>query len=465
MLLRSAPAANSAVESASLSDRAIAQQLSAIQQQLEGDDYRSVSVARSLPDVDPLDMLAAGSDARMAYWQSGATGECLAAGGALEHYETAGPNRFAAVKAFVQTRGPISLGAAPPRFLTYFSFFDRVSDDYPFAAATVTLPEWMVIRERERCIGMVNVRLERSTDLDETLAQLERHFGQLMRGPIPPSSTAVAESRSYRSVVDASAFRASVTQVLEAISAHRLHKVVLAQAIDAIATVPLQPFEVLRRLRQAHPDCYVFAVKQGSQTFLGASPECLVRRQGQLAIADALAGSAPRGDTATRDDLLARQLLDSAKDRREHDTVVKAIACRLRGLGLVPDMALAPTLMQLPTIQHLYTPISTRVPEALHLLDLAAALHPTPAVSGAPAAAAGQYIQACEPFERGLYAAPLGWVDRSGNGEMAVAIRSAWLSDRRARLYAGAGIVSGSDPHKELQEIHLKLQALVAALA
>ncbi|MEO0852020.1 MAG: isochorismate synthase, partial [Cyanobacteria bacterium J06648_11] len=305
-----------------------------------------------------------------------------------------------------------------------------------------------------------------TTPLDCLVDRLERRFLDFERA----SRTSISRSRvrplTYHPVMDASAFRAAVGKALAAIAAQHLHKVVLARAIDAIASHPWQPFEVLRQLRRAYPDCYVFAVSgDRGQTFLGASPECLVRRQGTLASIDALAGSAPRGATSVDDDILAHQLLDSGKDRREHDWVVQTISARLKELGLAPDVARAPALMQLAAIQHLHTPITALVPDALHLLDLTAALHPTPAVAGAPAAVAGRCIEECEPFERGLYAAPLGWMDDRGNGEMAVAIRSALLSDRRARLYAGAGIVRGSDPDKELHEIQLKLQALVDALA
>lgn len=463
-MLRSAPS----IDLASLIE-SMAPRLRAMQQQL-GCESGWASIASSLPDVDPLDVLAAGNDNLQMYWHSGLMGESVAAGGTLDRYETEGENRFVTIKQFVQkqSRRFVELGRSPslaPRFFAQFSFFNRVSPDYTFPAASITLPRWMVIRTREGCQGTINIRLDRTTNLDKTLTQILRRFQQFDRSRFLLRAPLSDPSLTYEPVSHASSFRAGVDRVLTSIAARRLDKAVLARAVDAMSSRPLRPLEVLRQLRQAHPDCYVFAVTNDRhQTFLGASPECLVRRQGNRAISDALAGSAPRGKTFADDDILARQLLDSVKDRREHDMVVATIARRLRSLKLVPEVAVAPSLMQLPAIQHLHTPIAACVPTSLHLLDLVAALHPTPAVAGSPVSAAEEYIRACESFERGLYAAPIGWVDSNGNGEMAVAIRSGLLSDCRARLYAGAGIVRGSDPDKELHEIHLKLQALVEAL-
>ncbi|MEO1133063.1 MAG: isochorismate synthase, partial [Cyanobacteria bacterium J06639_1] len=443
----------------------LTRQLGAIQQHLGGRSV-IVSISRSLPDLDPLDILSSSNSSHKTYWQSGVAGEQVAAGGAIARHETAGTYRFASARQFAQQHSPIVLGNAKPRFFAQFSFFDRVGSDYPFPAASITLPEWTAIRSRGRCTGITNVRIDSETVLDRLVERIEQQFLQFERSPRKSFSRSGDRPLTFHPVADAAAFRTAVRHVLDAIANEYLHKVVLARAIDAIAPHPWQPLDVLRQLRQTYPDCYVFAVSgDRGQTFLGASPECLVRRQGNLASVDALAGSAPRGANSVDDDILGHQLLDSTKDRREHDWVVKAIATRLSDLGLTPDVARAPALLQLASIQHLHTPISAVVPDSLHLLDLTAALHPTPAVAGAPAAAATQHIQACEPFERGLYAAPIGWMDDRGNGEMAVAIRSALLSDRRARLYAGAGIVRGSDPDKELHEIQLKLQALVDALA
>ena len=185
-------------------------------------------------------------------------------------------------------------------------------------------------------------------------------------------------------------------------------------------------------------------------------------RDGQLKTG-ALAGSAPRGKTTSEDAVLAQCLLASVKEQHEHQVVSQFICQQLAQLGLNPQLSPV-RLLQLSNIQHLQTPIQATVPDDIHLLDVVEALHPTPAVAGMPRAIACDYIRQYEAFERSLYAAPIGWVDHHGNGEFAVGIRSALLNGCHARLFAGAGIVEGSDPDRELAEVQLKLQALMQAL-
>jgi menaquinone-specific isochorismate synthase len=177
-----------------------------------------------------------------------------------------------------------------------------------------------------------------------------------------------------------------------------------------------------------------------------------------------LAGSAPRGKTTDEDAELANRLLTSEKERREHRVVIDFITQRLSQLGLHPEILSQPKLLQLLNIQHLWTPIQAQLPADVNPLEIVAQLHPTPAVAGAPTEIAQEEIRHYETFNRSLYAAPLGWIDSRGDSEFIVGIRSALIDDCRARLYAGAGIVAGSDPEKELAEIQLKLQALLKAL-
>lgn len=184
-------------------------------------------------------------------------------------------------------------------------------------------------------------------------------------------------------------------------------------------------------------------------------------------VTDALAGSAPRGKTPEEDAINADRLLKSEKERHEHSLVIDFITQQLLKLGLFPQVVNfqgTPRLRQLSNIQHLWTPIQALVPSHVHPLQIIAHLHPTPAVAGESRLDAMKQIRRYESFERGLYAAPLGWVDTSGNCEFIVGIRSALIDGNRARLYAGAGIVAGSDPSKELAEIQLKFQALLKAL-
>lgn len=226
-----------------------------------------------------------------------------------------------------------------------------------------------------------------------------------------------------------------------------------------------QPLRILNRLRSDYPNCHIFSLQNTSGTSLiGATPERLVGVRGGAYRTEAIAGSAGRDADAGVDARLARELLCSEKDLREHQHVVASICRRLGSLGIEPPNTEAPGLLVLPNVQHLRTPIEGTLPEGRHILDLAEVLHPTPAVGGSPRGPALADIAAWEPFSRGLFAGLTGWFDFRGNGDFAVAIRSALVRGKRARLFAGAGIVEGSDPGAELRETSIKMQALLRCI-
>jgi len=230
--------------------------------------------------------------------------------------------------------------------------------------------------------------------------------------------------------------------------------VVVADTVIPVATV-------LGRLRALYPACRVFSV----DGFVGASPEMLVARHGTEVVAHPLAGTVARSGDPEADARFAAQLLGSHKEREEHALVVDTVAEVLRRHCRALDVAAEPTVVPFRNVSHLGTRLHGRLREpAASALDLAAALHPTPAVAGTPTEEALAYIAEVEKLDRGHYAGPVGWVDAHGDGEFAVGIRSAEIEGNRARLFAGVGIVAESDPEAELLETQLKLQALLAAL-
>lgn len=238
----------------------------------------------------------------------------------------------------------------------------------------------------------------------------------------------------------------------------------LATALDLDYGSRLNVAHCLQRLRQQYGDCYLFSWGNGQgDCFVGASPERLLSLHNQQLVTDALAGSAPRDVDVQGDRQLGQELLHNPKELREHQAVLDYLLQRLRALGLSPQ-ASSLKLLKLANIQHLWTQIQAPLPPHIHPLALVQQLHPTPAVAGVPVAIAEDLIRRHETFDRNLYAAPLGWLDSEGNAEFIVGIRSALLSRNRARLYAGAGIVAGSDPLKEVAEIELKLQTLWRSL-
>jgi menaquinone-specific isochorismate synthase len=257
------------------------------------------------------------------------------------------------------------------------------------------------------------------------------------------------------------AWRASVALALEAIAAGRLDKVVLAREALVEAERPFPRVALLRRLRsRAGAEAFVYA----SGGLVGASPELLVSRRGRVATSRPMAGTVPRGATAAAEARGLARLTGSDKEAVEHRLVVDAVT---EGLAKVADrVEVAPAeVVRLATVAHLATEVTAALTEPLpSALELAGLLHPTPAVGGCPRDAAMAAIAALEPFDRGRYAGPVGWVDAAGDGEWAVALRCAALDGARARLLAGAGIVPGSDPDDEWAETEHKLAAMLEVL-
>jgi menaquinone-specific isochorismate synthase len=240
-----------------------------------------------------------------------------------------------------------------------------------------------------------------------------------------------------------------------------LDKVVLAREVRVDANRAIDIRSVLERLRALYPSCLVFSI----DGFIGASPELLLRRRGDAIESHPLAGTIPRSGDPIVDAQLAAALLASAKDRAEHRFVVEDVARVLSPwcdrLEVPPD----PSIVPLRNVSHLGTHISGHLrPGAPSALELAALLHPTPAVGGTPRAEALAWLASNEQLDRGPFAGPVGWVDRRGDGDWMVGIRSARVHGPTARLYAGVGVVADSDPAAELAETQLKLQALLAAL-
>jgi menaquinone-specific isochorismate synthase len=267
-------------------------------------------------------------------------------------------------------------------------------------------------------------------------------------------------------------FVGMVEAALGAIDAGSLDKVVLARQVDVHTGLAIDIPALLRRWRTLEPNCTVFSMPTDGGRFVGASPELLVHRVGTRVRSRPLAGTEARSTDTTRaaGPVRGGSLLDSSKDAVEHRLVADAI-----GAGLAPfcsqlDVPSRPDLVHFHNVTHLSTTVTGTlltddnggVPTAL---DLAAALHPTPAVGGVPAAAAIETIVHLEPQPRGPYAGPVGYVDSRGDGEWMLGIRAATVSGSTARLAAGVGIVRGSEPSAELRETHLKLTAVFCAIA
>jgi isochorismate synthase len=261
---------------------------------------------------------------------------------------------------------------------------------------------------------------------------------------------------------DPAVWRRHIEQIRAAIADGACAKIVAARTCAVELAAPIDAGALLGRLGARHPGCTRFAVRTAGRVFLGASPERLIAMRGAELITEALAGSIARSG---KDDALeVAKLLSSDKDRREHELVVEMIRGALAPICAEMVVPATPHVRTLRHIHHLHTPVRGTLAAKRHLVELAAALHPTPAVGGVPTAAALRWIAEHEPEPRGWYAAPIGWFDAAGDGELTIAIRSGLVSGRTALLFAGGGIVRDSDAELELDETRVKLRALLGAL-
>ena len=392
--------------------------------------------------------------------------------GAAATLTASGPERFAEIRsatADLFDSGDVHAGteAARPRVFGGFAFHDGACDGEPwgpFPEARFVLPRvqltftdngtWLTVNAAgpDAAVGAVEDRLA---------AESERLAAVDGEGSEPPRP-GIAETRRTTS---REAWRGSVDAAVDRIRGDDLRKVVLAQALEADLAADFPRAATLDRLAGKYPDChrYYFEPDEGGSAFFGATPERLVSLRGRTVETDALAGTTGRGETPAEDEWLAQELLDDDKNVHEHDLVADTVREQLEPFA-ASIAAGERRVRRLATVQHLHTPITAELSEDRHVLELVEALHPTPAVGGLPPDRALQTIHEKEPFDRGWYAAPGGWIDAAGNGAFAVAIRSAVATPRRATLFAGVGIVADSDPDREWDEIQLKYRPILDEL-
>jgi menaquinone-specific isochorismate synthase len=468
---------SSGLVSFSLADGALHQFLGACQERLnKAASAQIISFSQRINTVDLLSILAEviSQDRLHFYWENCHKGEAVLGYGSTQLLTLNSGDRFRDSQSFVRefARKIVQVGSLEgvscnPRFFCNFTFFDVPENSFCFPAATIFLPRFQIVKKEADYFLVCNSIIDRNKDFQFLLEKSTIEAQSIQR----IGAKKIQETPDFRSQFSghlhahtSHRFRASVISALESIEKKHFSKIVLADVLDAISPVPFQLAASLNNLRQQYPNCYIFSVGNGQGNyFIGASPERLISLQNQQLVTDALAGSVPRGKTAAEDAKFAAQLLKSEKERREHQAVIDFIVQQLHQLNLEPHCSPL-KILKLSNIQHLWTPIYARMPAHIHPLDIVAKLHPTPAVAGVPPQIACEQIRYHESFDRSLYAAPLGWVDCEGNGEFIVGIRSALIAGNRARLYAGAGIVSGSDPDRELAEIQLKFQTLLKAL-
>ncbi len=402
-------------------------------------------------------------------------GSALAALGSVRVLEASGEDRFVQLARRWRTLSACALAEwsqDPPASglvaLGGFAFAAHgcgAAEWEGFAPASLVVPEVSLARRSGRTALTINVEVAPDDTLADLTARATRRLRELRSAPLPLLDPAPTGNYRVHSPMPPSHYEEAVARAVQRIRRGELEKVVLAREVEVHAPVAHDPAAVFGLLRAEFPSCYVFAVGRGESTFIAASPELLVRREGQRASTVALAGSIGRSADPAVDDHLGERLLHSDKDREENAIVARRIARTLRPHSVWVTAAPEPVLVRVANIQHLAMPIRAQLASAVPAIELAGALHPTPAVGAEPRERAASLIPALEGIDRGWYAGPVGWTDASGDGEFCVALRCALLRGRLARLYAGCGIVRDSDPAAELAETETKLGALLPLLA
>ncbi len=439
-----------------------------------GSDARSsrFSVFATIaPAVSPSRLLRAFPDEPAVLWQP-PEGPAILGLGEAGRVVASGPGRFAAVRQkaarLLARIDDLSVLDVEPVLLGGFAFSpDRSvgSEWQELGDALFRLPRWTYRRDGDSAhlLGVIErdadaATVARFSATRETLLDLLHALSVEVEQPCAEAdrSATVRPELPATSAVAFDHWDAGTRNILEGIAAGVLTKVVQARR-QTIRLSGRGVGDVLDGVAPHGPTSTRFAIREGGTAFVGASPERLVSKSGLVVRTEALAGTAPVGDHAS--------LLASTKDLREQRLVVDEIQRVLRPLCVEMEVPEEPQARTLRGLVHLVTPIEGRLREPCHVLDLVEVMHPTPAVGGLPRARALDWIDDNESAGRGWYAAPFGWIDRQGDGDFLVALRSSLLEGGFAHLYAGAGIVEGSDPSSEYAEVELKLETMRAAVA
>jgi len=418
-------------------------------------------------EVDPLRWVRAQGKGEAAYWSPRNETGAVATVGAADVVESAErpidyndlrrqlDARLAHAEAPIRYYGGLRFDAAHPQ--------TNGSLNAPWAAfGTVrfVLPRFELHTQENRTVLVCNLVLPRDAGRKEAIT--ESIHGLSFPEPDAPAPLPAPLNRT--DAPDREGWKKMVLWALDAIADRELDKVVLARRVTLDLSTARDPFRVLQHLKRATPRCFHFAVRPSNgATFIGASPERLVRRTGDRVVSEAVAGTRARGDTDEADAALRDELMQSPKERREHAFVQEAIREELEGLCTAVDGPDAPSDLALARGRHLHARLTGTLRDGTSTLDLLDALHPTPAVGGVPTDAALTAIRTQEPFDRGWYAGPVGWIGENA-AEFAVAIRSGLVQNASLALFSGAGIVDGSVPEREWDEIEQKIGDFASVL-
>ncbi len=290
------------------------------------------------------------------------------------------------------------------------------------------------------------------------------HYQNRLPVTLPPIQRVSVDK--FKDVPEKDSYRKTIFEVLNTIHPGNVEKVVISRSHQVQIDKEFSCISPIQVLRNTYPNCTTFLLSFPNEgIFFGSSPERLIIKNGKTIQTDALAGTIARGANMEEDRLLTKTLIGSHKESEEHQFVIEQIREKLETITSDLSIPNIPEIQKLKNVQHLLTPISGNLENGKNVLDLVEFLHPTPAVAGTPTQKALEIIKNSEQYDRGWYSGPVGWIDKNGDGEFCVALRSALVNNDEARVFAGGGIVSESVPDKEWEETELKLLPIISALS
>lgn len=436
----------------------------------------SVLVSRSvqIAPIDPLSFFAYGS--RNRYYWTDPEGTATIVGSGMANRLSAGKNnRFRKIQQKRETllKNSIidsdpSIALTGPLWLGGFSFDPEKKHEAlweAFPDADFILPSHMLTYTNGQTWLTVNSIVDPASDPFQEAENIARERERILK------DCKEIDSNSYRFPVTLNLkdviphrFKEAVSVASKEIRNGVLDKVVLSRVMEAESEEELSVIHLLQCLREEQPNSFLFAIERNESCFVGASPERLVKREGERVFSACIAGTTSRGKTPSEDESLGKELLHDGKNLHEHQLVVDMIRSAMSQICSEIEIPDHPSLYKMKNVQHLYTPVIGKADRQEDLLSVVEQLHPTPALGGYPQRLALQKIREFESHDRGWYGAPVGWFDYKGDGEFAVAIRSGLIHKNEATLFAGNGIVGDSEPESEYRETQMKFRPMLSAL-
>jgi menaquinone-specific isochorismate synthase len=437
-----------------------------------------VSISENIENIDPLIFYSVGKKLALGerfYWREPVNKGIFVGLGAVQTFQSfeRSSERFEEIevawreyiKECIQTsttytnaRGPLLFGG--------FSFDPtkgrtRLWQDFP--EAKLILPKYMISIEDNQTVLTTNIMLT-ATDAAEKVYKNHLRLEQNLLSLVEKGYDFSGSQSFTEHEVEVKQWLDSVETVISHIEEGKLEKAVLARELQLATLSQFDIESILYRLQENQLTSYIFAFESGPSTFIGATPERLIKKKKNRLFSTCLAGSIKRGMTIKEDEYLEKELLNDHKNLAEHQFVVDMIAKELEIVCTSIKKPTKPSVFKAKDIQHLYTPIIGTAKQDVPLLSVLDRLHPTPALGGFPKEESLEEIRNHELLDRGWYAGPIGWMDSNGDGEFAVAIRSGLFQEKKASLFAGCGIVAKSEPQKEYEETQIKFKPMLTAI-